>query len=59
VELVEPLGAETFFHLTTGIHPFIARLRAAERVAPNRSISAVFNLSRCHFFDPATGTAVI
>ena len=59
VELVEPLGAETFFHLTTGIHPFIARLRAAERVAPNRSVSAVFNLSRCHFFDPATGTAVI
>jgi len=59
VELVEPLGAETFLHLTTGSHSFVARLGAAERIAPNQKVALVFNLSRGHFFDPATGQAMV
>jgi multiple sugar transport system ATP-binding protein len=59
VELVEPLGAETFFHLATAGHSFVARLGAMEAMTkPGQTVSGVFNLDRCHFFDPATGQAI-
>jgi len=58
VELVEPLGSETLFHLTTGAHPFIARLGAAERMARGQKACAVFNLAKSRFFDPTTGLAI-
>ena len=53
-ELVEPLGAETLFHLTTGTHTLVARLGAAERIAPGRKVRATFTPSGFHFFDPTT-----
>ena len=59
VELVEPLGAETLFHLSTGAYSFVARLGAAERMAADRKLAVVFDLSRSHFFDPATGQAIV
>jgi multiple sugar transport system ATP-binding protein len=58
VELVEPLGAETLFHLTTGAHPLVARLGAAERMAPGGKVRATFAPSRYHFFDPTTEQAI-
>ena len=54
VELVEPLGAETLFHLTTGAHSLVARLGADERVAPGQKVRATFTSAGFHFFDPAT-----
>ena len=58
VELVEPLGSETLCHLNTGSHSFVARLGAAERMALNQKVSVSFNLSKCHWFDPATSRAI-
>jgi multiple sugar transport system ATP-binding protein len=58
VELVEPLGSETLFHLTTDAHPFVARLGAAERMARGQKVCAVFNPAKSHFFDPTTGLAI-
>ena len=58
VELVEPLGSETLFHLTTGAHPFIARLGAAERMERGQKTCVVFNLAKSRFFDPTTGLAI-
>ena len=58
VELVEPLGAETLFHLTTGAHTLVARLGAAERIAPGRKVRATFTPSGFHFFDPTTEQAI-
>src|SRR5256885_2026827 len=52
VELVEPLGAETLFHLTTGAHTLVARLGAAERMAPGQKVLAAFTPAGFHFFDP-------
>ncbi len=54
VELVEPLGAETFFHLNTGSHSFVARAGAAVRMALDQRVFVSFNLAKCHWFDPAT-----
>jgi multiple sugar transport system ATP-binding protein len=58
VELVEPLGAETLFHLTTGAHAMVARLGAAERIAPGQKVRAAFAAARFHFFDPTTEQAI-
>ena len=58
VELVEPLGAETLFHLTTGTHTLVARLGAAERMAPGRKVRAAFTAAGFHFFDPTTERAI-
>ena len=54
VELIEPLGAETHFHLKTGQHGFICRMPAAEPGKPGQKVFVVFDLTKCHFFDPTT-----
>ncbi len=54
VELIEPLGAETHFHLKTGQHRFICRMPAAEPGKPGQKVFVVFDLTKCHFFDPTT-----
>ena len=59
VEWVEPLGSETFFHLSTGSNAFVARLGAAERVPPNQKVSVCFDLAKSHLFDPVTGRAIV
>ena len=58
VELVEPLGAETLFHLTTGAHSLVARLGAADRMAPGQKVRAAFTPAGFHFFDPTTEQAI-
>jgi multiple sugar transport system ATP-binding protein len=58
VELVEPLGAETLCHLTTGAHAMVARLGGAERIAPGHKVRAAFNSAGFHFFDPTTERAI-
>jgi multiple sugar transport system ATP-binding protein len=58
VELVEPLGAETLFHLTTGAHAMVARLGAAERIAPGQKVRAAFASAGFHFFDATTERAI-
>ena len=58
VELVEPLGSETLFHLNSGVHSFIARLGAAQRMAPDQKVRAAFNPARFRFFDSMTGQAI-
>ena len=58
VELVEPLGAETLFHLKTGAHAAVARLGAAVRIAPGQKVRAAFTSAGFHFFDPATERAI-
>jgi len=58
VELVEPLGAETLFHLTTGAHTLVARLGPADRMAPGQKVRAIFTSAGFHFFDPTTEQAI-
>ncbi len=58
VEVVEPMGAETYLYLNTGTHNFIARVGATHTAAVSRKIAATFNMSKTHFFDPQTGATV-
>ena len=58
LEVAEPMGAETFLHLTTGATRFIGRFRPANRFAINQSLQVVFDLEQAHLFDPATEQAL-
>lgn len=54
LEVVEPMGAETFLYLYSGSHNFIIKVEATERFEVNRRISIEFNPDKIHLFDPET-----
>ena len=58
VEVVEPMGAETYLCLSTGNHSFMARVTGHERVRVNQHLDVVFEMSKCHFFDAQTEKAI-
>ena len=58
VEVVEPMGAETFLHLTTGATAFIARVPPTSRHRPGETVSVTFDLTTAQLFDNNTGAAL-
>jgi multiple sugar transport system ATP-binding protein len=54
VEIVEPMGAETFLHLRTGTTLFVARVSAAVQVQADQRLKVAFDLDRARLFDAAT-----
>jgi multiple sugar transport system ATP-binding protein len=59
VEVIEPMGAETYLYLNTNKHPFIARVDAHEKVEVNQKLEVVFNMSKVHFFDCETEQTIV
>ncbi len=59
VEVVEPMGSETYLYMNTGAHSFIARVNVAEKADVNHKLDLIFNMKRAHFFDVDTEQAVI
>jgi multiple sugar transport system ATP-binding protein len=54
IEVVEPMGAETYLYIATGANSFVARVRANDRYDPSQRIKIVFEVERAHLFDAAT-----
>lgn len=54
VEIVEPLGAETLLHLSTGATSFIARVRPTNALTRGAVAHFAFDLDKAHLFDPKT-----
>jgi len=54
IEVVEPMGAETYLYLHTGVNSFIARVRATDRFDPNHRLKVSFEVEKAHLFDAAT-----
>ncbi len=54
VEVAEPMGAETFLHLTTGATAFIARVKPTGHYSPDQSVRIAFDLEHGHLFDATT-----
>jgi multiple sugar transport system ATP-binding protein len=59
VEVVEPMGAETFVHLSTGMHGFIARVPPHDRPAIGQQLGIGFNMGKSHFFDAMTEMRIV
>jgi multiple sugar transport system ATP-binding protein len=55
VEVVEPMGSESYIYLTTGKTPFVARFDTHDQVEVNTDIELVFDMSKAHVFDPSSG----
>ncbi|OGV42515.1 MAG: glycerol-3-phosphate ABC transporter ATP-binding protein [Lentisphaerae bacterium GWF2_57_35] len=59
VEVVEPMGSETYLYLNTGKHMFIARVGVHATVEVNQDLSLVLNMKKAHFFDQKTGETIV
>lgn len=59
VDVVEPMGNETFLYTTTGSHSLTIRLRADKRIKVDEQIDLILDLAKAHFFNQETGRAVL
>ena len=59
VEVVQPLGSETYLHVAGQAHSIIARVRATDRFSVRQKVSLFLDTRRVHFFDPATERAIL
>jgi multiple sugar transport system ATP-binding protein len=59
VEFVQPMGSETHVHLVSGGHTFVARVPPSCPVRANQRAAFVVEIRNAHFFDPATGKAIL
>lgn len=59
VEVVEPMGAEIHLTLSTGAHAFTARLDSHETAQVGQRLDMVFDMNKCHFFDPQTERVIV
>jgi len=59
VEVVEPMGSETWLYLSAGSSSLIARVRAHLKLEAGSTVRAVFDMERAHFFDPDTEAAIV
>ena len=51
LEVTEPMGAETYFYLTTGTHSFIARSPGQIHEEVGKKIELVADMAKAHFFE--------
>jgi len=58
VEVVEPMGNESFLYATTGRHSLIARLSGDIQISDGEQIQLVMNMEKAHFFDKQSETAI-
>ena len=58
VEVVEPMGSETYLYLSTGTHSFIARVDAHRDVSVGDTISLTCTMNKAHLFDAETELAL-
>jgi multiple sugar transport system ATP-binding protein len=59
VEVVEPMGAETYLYMNTGKHVFIARVGVHATADVNQDLNLVFNMKKSHFFNQKTGETIV
>jgi multiple sugar transport system ATP-binding protein len=58
VELVEPIGNESFIHITTGINNLIARVHPQTQLEIAQKVDLVFDMSKAHFFNAESGNVI-
>ncbi|OPZ07365.1 MAG: Trehalose import ATP-binding protein SugC [candidate division BRC1 bacterium ADurb.BinA292] len=59
IEVVEPMGSEVYLYLTTGRHPFIARVEAHVRAETNDEKALLMNAAKGHYFDIETEKTIV
>ncbi|MCL4515269.1 MAG: sn-glycerol-3-phosphate ABC transporter ATP-binding protein UgpC [Firmicutes bacterium] len=58
VDVIEPMGNETYLYLTAGDHSFVARVNAHTRATDGVKHPVVFAMDKIHLFDKDTEKAI-
>jgi multiple sugar transport system ATP-binding protein len=58
VEVIEPMGSETYLYLTSGASPFVARVDPHTKAQIDADREFGFEVVKGHFFDPTTEKAI-
>jgi len=58
LEVIEPVGAETFLYLARGKQSLVARVSAREEAKVNEKLALSFDMTGAQFFDPTTSKAI-
>ena len=59
VEVVEPMGAESYVHMRTGDTSFISRVDAHRQYTVGDTVSPAVYMDKIHFFDPETEQTLV
>jgi len=59
VDVVEPMGAETYLYMKAGRHNFIAKIDPHRRCAMGDELQLAIMNAKAHFFDPATTSLIV
>ncbi|MDX6765800.1 MAG: ABC transporter ATP-binding protein [Candidatus Methylacidiphilales bacterium] len=60
LEVIEPMGPETYYNFNTGSHPVVARSRRAMgKDAIGRRLTLVTDMEKARFFDKASEKAIV
>jgi len=52
VEIIEPMGSETYIYLTTGKTSFVARVDSHTHAQLDQDKTLLFNMDKAHYFEP-------
>ena len=59
VDVVEPLGNETFIYLNAGGSTLVARMKTSTEPTVGSTQNVVVDMGKAHFFDPGTEQAIL
>ena len=59
VEVIQPLGSETYLHLAGHAGSFVVRAPATDQFKVSQQVSLAFDVHNAHFFDPSSGTTIL
>ncbi|MCH8126786.1 sn-glycerol-3-phosphate ABC transporter ATP-binding protein UgpC [candidate division KSB1 bacterium] len=58
VEVVEPMGSETYLYFTTRSNTLVAKIRTQNIPSVGQKVDLVFNMAKAHFFDKETEESI-
>jgi len=59
VDVVEPMGAETYLYLTAGGHALVAKIDPHRQCRVGSELQLAFLNAKAHFFDPDTTSLIV
>ncbi|MDD5746238.1 MAG: sn-glycerol-3-phosphate ABC transporter ATP-binding protein UgpC [Candidatus Omnitrophica bacterium] len=59
VEVVEPMGSETFLYLKKNDCSFVAKVGAHNKPQVNQNMELIFDMKKIHFFDAVTEETIV
>lgn len=59
IEVIEPMGAETYLYLNTGQHSFISRVDAHRKVQVGEEVELAVLMPKTHLFDAVTEKLIV